>query len=348
MKIWPLLIGIIVILAIFCSPGFAIPSKSDLISFYKGQSVPTTPTPTPIPTPTPQTPSWYITPTSTPINQVQPVGSISVISDPAGASVYLDGTFKGFTPITITGVSPTCGFLDQPGRIRGYYINEEHFPHQIKLTKMGYQEYTISDVLVTEGKTTSVSATLTPISAWFVLPSKEELISADYWETQSSGHYATDLPSAGKPNIYLYSDRDLPAQVRLAPENAITVSEPAYQLWKGWRAEVRNGSLNGTGDFLFYEALVPDAGWQKKEGFVIRAGYREQDMAFMLGQYGFNEKETVEFIDYWARHLAGDVDYVFYRQETGAVNRVMPLYISPQPDRSQPHLVLRRTVGVPP
>jgi hypothetical protein len=144
--------------------------------------------------------------------------------------------------------------------------------------------------------------------------------------------YAADLPPKGKPNIYLYSDRDLTAQVRLAPENAITVSEPTYQPGKGWRAEIRNGSLNGTGDFLFYEARGSDFEWQKKEGHIIRAAYREQDMAFMLGQYGFNEKETTEFIIYWSCHLVGDVDFVFYPQETEAVNQDMPLYISPKPD----------------
>lgn len=143
--------------------------------------------------------------------------------------------------------------------------------------------------------------------------------------------YATDLPSK-KPNIYLYSDRDLVAQVRLSPERAITVSEPAYQPGRGWVAEIRNGSLNGAGDFLFYEALVPDSGWQKKEGFVIRASYRERDMDSMLGQYGFNEKEILDFIDYWAHYLTGDVDYVLYPQETRTVDRVMPLYISPKPN----------------
>jgi hypothetical protein len=134
-----------------------------------------------------------------------------------------------------------------------------------------------------------------------------------------------------KPNIYLYSDRDLTARVRLAPEYAITVSEPVYQTGKGWWAQIRNGSLNGNGDFLFYEALVPVAGWQKQEGFAIRAAYREQDMAFMLGQYNFNEKETVEFIEYWSEHLAEDEDYGFYPQETDAVDQVMPLSISPEP-----------------
>ena len=64
MKPWPLFIGILFILAMFCAPALAI-SKSDLISQYKaGQfSGPTTPTPTPtvIPTTVPtQAPSnWY-------------------------------------------------------------------------------------------------------------------------------------------------------------------------------------------------------------------------------------------------------------------------------------------------
>ena len=121
-----------------------------------------------------------------------------------------------------------------------------------------------------------------------------------------------DVTDVRKPNIYLYSHRDLTALVQLTPEKAITVSEPVYQPGQGWLAQIRDGSLNGKGDFLFYEAVVPDSGWQKEEGYVIRASSREQDMAAMLGQYGFNEKETVEFIEYWANHLTEDVDYVFY------------------------------------
>jgi hypothetical protein len=49
MKMWPFIIGMVVILAIIGSPALAI-SKSDLISSYKGQS---SPTPNPTPTPTP-------------------------------------------------------------------------------------------------------------------------------------------------------------------------------------------------------------------------------------------------------------------------------------------------------
>jgi hypothetical protein len=47
MKAWLLIIGILVIFAMLCSPVLAI-SKSDLISQSKGQSIPAKPTPTPL------------------------------------------------------------------------------------------------------------------------------------------------------------------------------------------------------------------------------------------------------------------------------------------------------------
>jgi len=248
MKAWALLIGIIFICALVYSPVLAI-SKSDLISFYKGQSVPAMPIPTPSVTPTPtppqnpQIPSWFFPyPSGKPWN---------------------DSSFN----------QP---FVDLKGKI-------------------------LDD------------------------------IRAEYYSDGETIIFS-DSTYVGKPNIYLYSDRNLTAQVRLAPEYAITVSEPLYQPGRGWRAEIRNGSLNGKGDFLFYEALGSDYEWQKEEGYVIRAASREEDMAFMLGQYEFNEKETAEFIEYWAIHLVETVDFVFYPQETAAVNQDISLSIIPKPD----------------
>jgi hypothetical protein len=253
-------------------------------------------------------PSFVVPPTGIPTT-VPPIaptqvptgtgtGTVSVSSIPTGARVYLDGVDRGTTPTTITGVFAGL--------------------HRLKVTLSGYHDYS-TGVVVQSGKTATVFITqLRP-----VIP--------DEYEDSSYTDFISDVPSK-KPNIYLYSDRDLTACVRLSPETAITASEPVYQPGMGWRAEIRNGSLNGEGDFLFYEALVPDSGWQKKEGYVIRASYRGQDMASMLGEYGFNKKEAVEFIDYWASHLLGDVDYVLYPQETDAVDRAMPLYISPEPD----------------
>jgi hypothetical protein len=254
MKAWALLIGIIFIYALVCSPVLAI-SKSDLISQYKtGECW----------KPPPLQPAEFRMPSPTPTPRVQ-------------------------SPEIPSWFAPSLPWKN------------DSFPQPPT-------DWKIFDDL-------SISL----LKKWLL-----EQISFSY-------SYAADLPSK-KPNIYLYSDRDLPARVRLTPEYAITVSEPLYQPGKGWQAEIRNGSLNGKGDYLFYEAVVPDSVWQKERGYVIPAAYREQDMASMLGQYNFNEKETVEFIEYWSQNLAEDMDYVFYPQETGAVDRVMPLSISPVPD----------------
>jgi hypothetical protein len=283
MKPWPLLIGIVVILGIFCSPGLAVISKSDLISQYKAGQFwePVTPAPTPTPT---------VIPTTVP-TQAPGQGTTSGTPDYSRwltmryrSMITDDGSY--ITPTPTPTVIPTTMPTPAP----------PIWSSPVSYTKSSY---------------------LDSLSGFYPLKPSISFI---------------DSTSFGKPNIYLYSDRDLTARVRLAPEEAITVSEPVYQPGKGWQAEIRNGSLNGNGDFLFYEGTGPDSGWQKDDGYIIRGSSREQDMAFMLGPYGFNEKETAEFIEYWASHLVGDVDFVFYPQETAVVDSVMPLSISPEPN----------------
>jgi hypothetical protein len=66
-------------------------------------------------------------------------GSTTVSSSPSAATIYLDGSYKGITPLTITEVSP------------GY--------HTIKLSLDGYNDWSTS-VEVTEGKTSNVCKTM--------------------------------------------------------------------------------------------------------------------------------------------------------------------------------------------
>lgn len=75
---------------------------------------------------------------------VQTYGTISVRSSPSGASVYLDGSYQGTTPMTISGV------------VKG--------AHTIELQKSGYYEWS-GTVTVNEGQTTTVSRTLTQIQS---------------------------------------------------------------------------------------------------------------------------------------------------------------------------------------
>lgn len=51
----------------------------------------------------------------------------------------------------------------------------------------------------------------------------------------------------------------------------------------------------------------------------------------LLTSYGFNEKETKDFIEFWDNKLEKDKDYIMYPQYTGTVNKAMPIRINPVP-----------------
>ena len=360
MKTWLRIVGSIAILVLFCSPCLAV-STSGLLSSYQVQSAPGQDNPETYSSPFP---------IALPTGTIR-TGTLLVTSNPTGAKVSLDGVERGMTPITITGVSggfhqlrvTLQGYEDYSTRVAIWPGKTVLVPVTLKAPSAPTPVPTPLPTGIT--RTGTLSVTSTPAEAMVFLDGVERGITPLTISGVSAGLHQLRVTRQGyeeysttvriwpgktllvpvtlkirminndtirKPNIYLYSDRDLTARVQLAPEHAITVSEPVYQPGKGWQAEIRNGSLNGEGDFLFYEALVPSPGWQKEEGYIIRAAFREEDMATMLGEYGFNEKETREFIDYWAGCLTGEADYVFYPQETGAVDRVMQLHISPEPD----------------
>ena len=135
-----------------------------------------------------------------------------------------------------------------------------------------------------------------------------------------------------KPNIYCYFDQDMAIQVKLGREYLITASEPAYAEGRGWTADMIGGSINGRGDYLFYEARVPDEDFAQERGWLVRAGNRARDIVRILDLYGFNEREKADFLDYWVPNLEGVGDLVFYPQETRIVDRIMPLEVTPQAD----------------
>ncbi|MCK5660070.1 MAG: PEGA domain-containing protein, partial [Methanosarcinales archaeon] len=97
-----------------------------------------------------------------------PTGSISVSSNPSGASVYLDDADKGITPYTITSVSAGS--------------------HTIKLTKTGYADITKTVNVVSDG-TTSVSETLTliPLPTGSILTSSNPSGAKVYLDNEYKG-----------------------------------------------------------------------------------------------------------------------------------------------------------------
>jgi hypothetical protein len=80
-------------------------------------------------------------PTSTP---VPGYGMLAVSSTPAGASIYVDNAYMGYTPATLNSV--------QSG------------PHTVMLALDGYQNY-VTNINVASGGTVQVSSSLSPIAS---------------------------------------------------------------------------------------------------------------------------------------------------------------------------------------
>jgi hypothetical protein len=101
-------------------------------------------------------------------------GTLSINSDPSGANVYLDGQYQGTTPLTISGLSGPHGY-------------------NIALTMQGYRTY-FTSVYISNGKTSTVSATLTPVQ---ILPSGYGWLA----HSSQSSKYLQYLPTPTPPFI---------------------------------------------------------------------------------------------------------------------------------------------------
>ncbi|MEN6609684.1 MAG: PEGA domain-containing protein [Methanoregulaceae archaeon] len=106
-------------------------SQSDTVTIYAGQQ---------------QTESFTL-------EKIVSPGTLYVVSTPSGANVYADGTYKGVTPLTLTGVSPGT--------------------HIVELDLTGYYDWK-STVTVGNGQTQTITATMSPITSktgWIIASS---------------------------------------------------------------------------------------------------------------------------------------------------------------------------------
>ena len=107
-----------------------------LVSTYSSTAGPTT-----VPTTVPTTSPTQVPPSGT--------GSLTVTSVPTGSMVFLDGVYKGFTPITIAGIPAGS--------------------HQIRVHRIGYEDYT-AGVTITAGSAANVPVTLKTSSGSTTVP----------------------------------------------------------------------------------------------------------------------------------------------------------------------------------
>ncbi len=164
----------------------------------------------------------------------------------------------------------------------------------------------------------------------------------DWWEGDTAFEVSVTAPlvrqpygtGAYKPNIYIYANAPVEVTLVFDAPYLLTRVIPDYE--GGWNVTAEgNGTLTladgSTLEYLFYESETQAFYFQTEEGFYIPAENRAQAYEEILSDYGFNDQEIADFVDFWVEKLPSGVDYIMYPQNTETVDRAMPLEIDPAP-----------------
>ncbi len=136
--------------------------------------------------------------------------------------------------------------------------------------------------------------------------------------------------SIEKPAIYLYPTEDSVVNVKLEINGEITKDEPRYD--RGWNIfATRSGLIDNKYDYLFYEAHLnkielPTTGW------VVKSEDLDQWFEINLKKMGLNEKEKMQFKEYWLPRLSDAQYYEIKLFDDSFLKQNMDLLVSPTPD----------------
>ena len=169
-------------------------------------------------------------------------GSLDISSTPSGASIYIDGTYKGITPGVVSGLSAGS--------------------HQVRMLRSGYDDYTLITT-VTAGKTTTVSAILTPISTSIPPPAYP-----------TSGDVASVALAEGSLSVQQQRLTDLKADIDDKAGKGVDVS-PAQAKYDAASQALANAASAGPSQAAEYIATATkvidegksllDRAWAEKE-----------------------------------------------------------------------------------
>lgn len=138
----------------------------------------------------------------------------------------------------------------------------------------------------------------------------------------------------GKPVIYLYPTQTTPVHVQLPSTIDVTVSEPTYPK-RGWdtvaepsgKLTMADGSTYGS---LFWEGY--GATYKTPTtGYIVKGSEVETFLQKTLAQYGLNNQEAKEFMDFWVP-LMKPYDTMRVSFVTDEWSKNVPLNVSPKPD----------------
>jgi hypothetical protein len=135
-----------------------------------------------------------------------------------------------------------------------------------------------------------------------------------------------------KPNIYFYPETLSHVKVALTTirNNKITASIPKYN--NGWDISIEpSGLIDNNYHYLFYEGKL--AKYPKiKYGWSVAYPDLWNFLPEKMTEYGFNQKEINDFVDYWQVYLPKGEYYEIIPLINKAVDKEFALQIQPKPD----------------
>lgn len=146
------------------------------------------------------------------------------------------------------------------------------------------------------------------------------------------------VPAAekAKPVIYLYPEETQTVSVMVDPIGGFTETIPEYG--DGWIVDASpSGVIINSADgqkypYLFWEGGKEGIVDTPHEGFVVGKEDVGSVLDEKLTQFGLNDTERTDFIEYWEPKLSQAPYYFITFISRSEIDRVAPLTIYPQPD----------------
>jgi hypothetical protein len=144
-----------------------------------------------------------------------------------------------------------------------------------------------------------------------------------------------------KPVIYLYTDKDLTASVKINPMGEFTFTYPVYK--NGWEVKINAGGMltdlksNKNYPYLFWEAESSDLFYTMSgntiPGFVINTDSTVQFLEEKLALLGLNSTEMTDFITFWGPIIEQkDFALIQFVVDDAYDTQIAGLEITPKPD----------------
>ena len=152
--------------------------------------------------------------------------------------------------------------------------------------------------------------------------------------------YREDILSpaeCGKPVIYLYPEKPMDVNVRVEPNQGISVSEPTYPK-NGWDVFAKpSGELifkNKKYPYLFWEGSSDVSYQQSNRGWVVAKDDLNKFFDNKLKQLGLIQKEINDFKEFWIPTMTkNNKPYYFVTfLPRKKIDQLAPLSITPKPD----------------